>query len=172
MCDVSFGRRWAIFVVLLCVVATPLTAVAKEVVGWVEMAMIQPGNLEVRAKVDTGAETTSLHCECFSTYQRDGKEWVRFTVANWREEKVEMEREVVRRTKIKRHFGGSQERLVISLPICLGGILKEREVNVVDRSGLEYQLLIGRNFLAGDFVVDPGAQYLQSSACANVSAQN
>lgn len=172
MFDISWARQCGLASALLCLVWASSVEAAKQVAGWVEMAVIEPGDLQVRAKVDTGAETSSLHCECFSTFERDGKEWVRFTVANWREENVQMEREVVRRAIIKRHFGGAQERLVITLPICLGGVLKEREVNVVDRSGLEYQLLLGRNFLAGDFLVDPGATYQLSATCPDGAAQH
>jgi hypothetical protein len=153
---------------LLCL---PPLAAAQDVAGWVEMAVIQPGGLEVRAKLDTGAETSSLHCMCSSTFEKDGKEWVRFTVENWRGEMVRMEREVVRRTRIKRHFGGSQERLVITLPICVGNVLKEREVNVVDRGGLEYQLLIGRNFMAGDILVDSGRKYLLAPSCSDAPTE-
>jgi hypothetical protein len=150
----------------------PLWATAKQVAGWVEMAVIQPGDLELRAKLDSGAETSSLHCVCSSTFEKDGEEWVRFTVQNWRGERVQMERPVVRRTKIKRHFGGSQERLVINLPICVGGVRKEREVNVVNREGLEYQLLIGRNFMAGDFLIDPAQKYLLTPSCADAPTQH
>jgi hypothetical protein len=171
MCELSWQRlsgQATLLALLLCI---PLTALAKEVAGWVEMAVIQPGGLEVRAKLDSGAETSSLHCTCSSTFQKDGKEWVRFTVENWRGETVRMEREVVRRTQIKRHFGASQERLVITLPICVGNVLKEREVNVVDRGGLEYQLLIGRNFMAGDLLIDPGRKYLLAPSCSDAPTQ-
>lgn len=173
MFDVSWGRLIGRVVVLLCVASVPVVAAAdKQVAGWVEMATIQPGNLAVRAKLDTGAETSSVHCLCASTFEKDGKEWVRFTLHNWQGETVQMEREVVRRAIIKRHFGGSQERLVITLPICVGNVLKEGEVNVVDRSGLDYQLLIGRNFMAGGLVVDPGAKYLLQPTCADAPAQH
>jgi len=172
MCGVVWWRpAGRVAVLLLMVLLAPLAA-ARQVAGWVETAVIQPGRLEVHAKLDTGAETSSLHCECFATFMRNDHEWVRFTVANKRGEKVQMEREVVRHAVIKRHFGGSQERLVITLPICLGGVLKEEEVNVVDRSGLKYQLLLGRNYLAGDFVVDPGARNLLSTSCPNAAAQD
>jgi hypothetical protein len=128
--------------------------------------------MEVRAKLDTGAEISSLHCLCSSTFQKDGKEWVRFTLEDWQKNKVQMEREVVRRAVIKRHFGASQERLVISMPICIGNVLKEREVSVVDRGGFEYSLLIGRNFMAGDLLVDSGEQYLLKPSCADAATQD
>lgn len=171
MSELSWQRLSRQATVLGLLWCLPLVAMGKEVAGWVEMAVIQPGKLELRAKLDSGAETSSLHCMCSSTFTKDGKEWVQFTVENWRGEMVRMEREVVRRTRVKRHFGGSQERLVITLPVCVGNVLKEREVNVVDRGGLEYQLLIGRNFMAGDLLIDPGRKYLLTPNCSDAPAQ-
>lgn len=173
MCVVSFGRQWAAMVVLLCVGLLPAVSFAKQVSGFIEKVVIYPGNLEMKAKIDTGAFSTSLHCTtCDKTYQKDGKEWVRFTVTNWRGESIELEREVVGRTNITRHFGASQDRLVITLPVCLGGVLKERKVNVVDRSGFNYQMLVGRNFLKGDFVVDPDEKYQLSQTCPDAAPSN
>lgn len=170
MSDVSYGRRWLPLLVLLCVGLSPWSAMAKQVSGYIEKVVIYPGALQVKAKIDTGALNTSLHCtSCDQTFERDGKEWVRFSVTNWRGESIELERPVIGRTAITRHFGKSQDRLVISLPVCLGGVLKEREVNVVDRSNFNYQMLIGRNFLAGDFVVDPDAKYLLSPDCPDAA---
>ena len=171
MFSLSWQRLLARIVVLFFVGSVPLVAVAKEVAGWIEMAKIMPGNVEVRAKLDTGAEISSLHCLCSSTFQRDGQEWVRFSVADWKGDVVEMERPVVRRAIIKRHFGASQERLVITMPICIGSVLKEHEVSVVDRGGLEYSLLIGRNFMAGNLLVDSSVQYIRPPSCTKAPTQ-
>ena len=171
MFSLSWQRLLARIVVLFFVASVPLVAVAKEVAGWIEMAKIMPGNIEVRAKLDTGAEISSLHCLCSSTFQRDGQEWVHFSVKDWKGDVVEMERPVVRRAIIKRHFGASQERLVITMPICIGGVLKEHEVSVVDRGGLEYSLLIGRNFMAGNLLVDSGVQYILPPTCTDAPTQ-
>jgi hypothetical protein len=51
------------------------------------------------------------------------------------------------------------------LRICVGGISKEVEVSLVDRSNYEHPLLIGRSFLAGDLIVDPGATFSVSPTC-------
>lgn len=173
MRDVSSGRRWASAVVLSLLSLAALPAGAKEVVGFIEKVTLYPGALQVKAKIDTGAFSTSLHCTtCDKTFERDGQQWVRFTVTNWRGDSIELERPVVGRTTITRHFGASQERLVITLPVCLGGVVKEREVNVVDRSGFNYQMLIGRNFLRGDFLVDPGEKYKVSQSCPDAAPSN
>jgi len=53
------------------------------------------------------------------------------------------------------------------LGICLGSVYKEVEVNLVDRSNFNYQLLIGRNYLANSFLVDPSLTFSTKSKCKN-----
>ncbi len=151
--------------ILLLIIAVPGVGNTKEVVGWTEKAVIYPGGLELRAKVDTGAMTSSLNCECSNFFEKDGEQWVRFSVINYQGEQVWLERKVHRMATIKRHFGGMQERPVIMLGVCLGNVYRETEVNVIDRSGLDYQMLIGRKFLEGEFLVDSSAQYINPPQC-------
>ena len=175
MNDMAYPRRsipWRrygwVLALLLVLGAAPLHArESKHVVGWVERVAIYPGDLVVRAKIDTGARTASLNCECVQHFKRDGEEWVRFTVVNTKGKSISLERRVVRTATIKRHFGGEQHRPVIRLGICLGGVYEETEVNLVDRSGFNYQMLIGRNFLKEDFVVDPARTFLSDPRCAD-----
>lgn len=153
------------YVLLLLLAAVPGTVLAKEVVGWTEKAVLYPGGLEIRAKVDTGAETSSLNCECRNFFEKDGEQWVRFSVTNYQGERVWLERKIHRTAEIKRHFGGIQERPVVKLGICLGSVYRETEVNVIDRSGLKYPLLIGRQFLEEEFLVDSSAQFINPPRC-------
>lgn len=151
---------------LLClVIAVTVPVSAREVVGWAEVAVIHPGNLSIRAKIDTGAKTSSLNCKCHDIYEKDGEQWLRFSVDSHDGTLLWLDRKVHRFAKIKRHFGGVQERPVIMLGICLGGVYREAEVNVIDRSGLDFPLLIGRQFLDEEFLVDAGAQYINPPHC-------
>ncbi len=52
----------------------------KTTVGWVEKVQIHPGNLLVEARLDTGADTSSLHCDCITSFDRNGEKWVSFIV--------------------------------------------------------------------------------------------
>jgi len=76
-----------------------------------------------------------------------------------------MQRKVERIVKIKRHFSEMQERIVVKMHICLANIYKEIEVNIVDRTGLNYQMLIGCNFLADDFVINTGRTFMRKPVC-------
>ncbi len=137
-----------------------------EIAGWTETARLLPSDLELAAKLDSGAENSSLHVERKRFFKRDGRRWVRFTVEGESGRRVAFERRVLRKASIKRHTGGSDVRPVVAMTICLGGTVKEVEVNLVDRSRFEYPLLIGRSFLTDEFLIDTSATNLQPPACA------
>jgi len=151
------------------VLAAP--AYAKEVVGWVENAMIYPGKILIKSKIDTGAKTSSLNCQCITPVKRNGEDWVSFSVKNYKGEITMIEKPIARIAKIKRHFGEQQERYVVRLGICLGKVYREEDVTLVDRSGFNYQMLIGRNFLKKDFLVDPDQTFVNKPRCDGVSKE-
>jgi len=153
------------FSVLLIWFAAASLANAKEVVGWVEKVKVYPGELVVKAKIDSGAKTSSLNCKCYNFFERDGKEWVKFTVVNWEGDTIELEQPLVRIAKIKRHYGEKQERPVVKLGLCLANIYKETEFTLIDRSGLNYQVLVGRQYLEDEFLIDPGESFTRKPAC-------
>lgn len=154
-----------IFTVLLISLTNVNSVNAKEVVGWVEKVKIYPGELVVKAKIDSGAKTSSLNCKCYNFFKRNGKEWVKFTVVNYKGEATELEQPIVRIAKIKRHYGEMQERPVVKLGLCLANTYKETEFTLIDRSGLNYQALVGRQYLEEDFLIDPGETFTRRATC-------
>lgn len=154
--------RFIIMLVLLCLCSNVL---AKEVVGWVEKIFLTHDNILVKAKIDSGARHSSLNCDCKSTINDKGERWVHLKFTSYKGESLALDKKVIRQAVIKRHNGKSQIREVIKLNICLGTVRKEVEVNLIDRSGLNYQLLIGRSFLKGDFLIDPGKMYINKPKC-------
>jgi hypothetical protein len=153
----------------LALLAAAQSVLAKDVVGWIEKAKLYPGAMVVNAKLDTGAKTSSLGISSLRHFDRDGQDWVRFRIVNRHGEEVALERPVVRITKIKRHFKQVQRRPVVRLSICIRDVLKEVEVNLVDRTGFGYRLLIGRSYLANDFLVDPDKRYTAEPTCEGVA---
>ena len=153
--------------VALTVVLSGLQTDASELIraGWVEKAVLIPQGIVLHAKLDTGAKTSSINAHEPEFITRDGKEWVRVNITNRNNKSVIIEAPLLRTAKIKRHFGESQTRPVIQLDLCIGNVRKTEEVNLVDRAGMNYQLLIGRNFLKGSLLIDSGATYLLSSDC-------
>lgn len=137
----------------------------KPVVGYIENVGIHPGGLVLHAKVDTGAMHSSLDAKGVERFTRDGEPWLRFSVTNQTNRTVVIERPVHRIARIRQHGGRVQEREVLMLGICLGTVYKTVEVNLVDRAGFDFQMLIGRSFLGTDFLVDPSERFLLEPSC-------
>jgi len=125
------------------------------VIGEVEPVTLVKSGLTLPARIDTGATTSSLDATEIKRFERDGKKWVRFTVTDRRSgEKKEMECRLSRTVKIKRHGEESLERPVVKVKTLMGEVELVREFSLTDRGEFTYQILIGRNFLQGEFVVD------------------
>jgi len=135
------------------------------VVGWVERVLVYPGKFEIHAKIDSGAKTSSLNAPDMKIFQRDGAEWVQFMVTNRRGVSQNFEEKVVRISKIRRHGGQIQRRPVVMMGICVGRVYRVTQVNLIDRRNFNYQMLIGRRFMAGNVVVDPGKTFITKPDC-------
>lgn len=160
-----------LIILLSCYIFVP-PVMAAELVGWLEDVRILPADLLIKAKIDTGAKTTSLNCDCSIVVDNYGEKWVRFSITNFKGKTAWFDKKVTRMAIIKRHFGETQQRPVIQLGLCLGGIYKQTDVNLVDRRGMNYQLLVGRQFLQGTHVVDPGRTYLTNPTCETAVSRN
>jgi hypothetical protein len=146
-------------------VVAAAAASEKQVVGWLERALILPGGFTLSAKMDTGADNSSLNALDFTIENRDGQEWVRFKVTDDEGKTHQFEKKLVRIAKIKRHGAARQERPVVMIGICVGKHYREVEVNLVDRRKYKYQLLIGRSFMSGAITVDPSRSYVLEPEC-------
>ena len=142
-------------------------AVALPTAGWLEHAHIMPDGFSMKAKLDTGADNSSINARKITTFFKDGSDWARFSVRNFEGDKLVIERPIIRTTTIKRHNGDHQDRPVIELSLCIDGIIKTVEVNLVDRSKLNYQLLIGRNFMRNSLLVDSAKEYILPDRCTH-----
>ena len=158
--------RTATIILLMCVF-NQSSASALVAAGWIEKAQVLPQGITLHAKLDTGAKTTSIHAPETEFYEKNGDRWVRFKLTDDNENATVIEAKVVRDAKIKRHYGKQQVRPVIMLEICIGNIRKNEEVNLVDRSNLNYPLLVGRNFLKGAFLIDSGSTYRLLPDCSD-----
>jgi len=141
-----------------------------KILGWVEFTRLEPWGIKTPARIDTGANTSSMSARDINVFKRNGKTWVRFTFdfkKGTAERSIEIERPLVRMVKIKQHDGPSQERPVISMEICLADEIREAESDLIDRRALNYPVLLGRKALAGYVVVDPARAYLTKAVCGH-----
>jgi hypothetical protein len=131
--------------------------------GWREwLELPELGITAVRAKVDTGARSSSLHVESQQTFERDGAEWVRFELdtGRYRAPLAFAEAPVLERRKVTDSGGHSTERIFIRTRMRLAGRDWPAEVNLAPRRNMLFPMLLGRTALAGRFVVDPSASFL------------
>jgi hypothetical protein len=152
------------------VLALPAVAGEKKVVGWIEKVRISPGNFLVHAKLDSGAEYSSLDAANLTHFERNGKPWVRFDLSERDGQKITIERPLLRWAPIKRHNQAPQRRPVIKLGVCLGNIYKETEVNLINRQNYQYRMLIGRKFMEGSVIIDPAAKYTLEPQCKEAAS--
>lgn len=125
------------------------------IVGAVESVTIEPGDLTLPARIDTGAASTSLHAEDIQLVEKDGKNWVHFTLTDpATKEKVAVEQRLRRKISIKKNGDETQRRYVVRLWISLGDTRTLTEVTLSDRDNMEYPLVIGRNLLVDTAIVD------------------
>lgn len=132
----------------------------KPVLGWLEKALIVPGGFILEAKLDTGADNTSLDARNIKVIYRDGKNILRFDVDDRQGKTYTLEREQVGIELVPQHFGDDEERPLVVLEICIGNECRNTLVNLVDRSKKKYPLLIGRSFMLDRVVIDGGGEYL------------
>jgi len=160
-----------LLLLVLSVSAPSVTADTADlrILGWVESAWLDEPDMEIKAKLDTGAETSSLDARIVKKFRKSGKRWVRFAVTD-REtgDEFVLVRERVRTVGVVQHDGSRQVRPVVMLRICIAGEWFETEVSLIDRSAFNYQLLLGRKALASFALVDPGGTFLAPSGCSGV----
>lgn len=119
------------------------------VIGRLENVHIMAVDMSKKARIDTGAKTTSIDAREIESFLKDGKEWVRFKFDN-----QPIEAPLVRTVRIKRHGGKPIRRPVVELELKLAKVSKKVEVTLTNREKYFYPILIGRNFLRKNFMVD------------------
>ncbi len=163
----------SLFSTITLIALLSLTALvyAEQTVGLVESVRIDPSGLVVVAKIDTGADNSSIHASDVVRFKRRGESWLRFRVVNREGKSETLECKLVRVARIKTPIGKSQKRRVVMLGLCLGNTYREAEVTLVDRSRFRYRMIIGRSFLLDDFLVDPSKKYTVQPVCPRQSGE-
>jgi len=145
---------------------------AQQVAGWIEKAMLVDDGIVLKAKLDTGADNSSLNAAGYTIVKKDGGKWASFKLTNYAGDSVDITKRIVRFTKIKRKNLPAKRRPVIKIAICIGDVNKTVEVNLADRSNYKYQLLIGRSFLKQSILVDSFIKYSHEPTCKAGNAVN
>jgi len=132
------------------------------IIGENEYITIKPDNIRLKARIDTGATTSSIHATQIKRYERDGKKWVKFNLIRSNGQKVAMTKPVIRTIEVKRHGTDQQSRPVINLEIVMGKINKTTQFSLTDRSQFKFPILVGRSLLKSTAIVDVNRSYVLS----------
>ena len=126
----------------------------KVLIGRVEWVNLPDLKIKHKARIDTGAKTTSLHAVNIEEVEQRGELFVKFQTLDSENKVVELVRKVGTTQRVSNTAGFISRRYVIKEKIKMGNIEREVLVNLNDRSKMEYKFLIGRNVLLGRFIVD------------------
>lgn len=130
------------------------SAIEKIVLGRIEKVKVISNGMQLVARVDTGAQSSSMHAINIKEKSVEGKEYVEFETFDHDGKKYAMLKEVVKKVKVKTPDSKSTKRYVVRVRLKIG--TNEHSVNVTlsNRDKLDYKFLIGRNLLMGNYIVD------------------
>jgi len=115
------------------------------------------GLKQVSAKVDTGAYTSSIHCEYIELKIKDSREVLCFSVLPKTHKKYTgkvVETTDFEQKKVKNSFGQEELRFKVRTKVRMFGETFEAEFTLTDRSKMKNPILLGRKLLNGRFLVD------------------
>ncbi len=137
-----------------------------ERLGFIEDVYVGKLRLEMKGKLDTGADSSSVYARDVEIYKKSKRDnWVRFRLVGKDGRTIRYDQNVIRFALIKLKKGGTVRRPVIHLPICVGGVQGLAEVNLANREEFDYDFLVGREFLASRVVVDAGQTFIAEESC-------
>lgn len=150
----------------------PETATVEEIIqdkemvfGWEEWVELPGLGLPaVRAKIDTGARSSSIHAFMIEPYGRAEKPRVRFgvhPVPERPEVVVYCTAELVDQREVTSSNGETELRYIVRTPVRVGGQEWPIEISLTNRESMQYRMLVGRTALRDNIIVDPNRACVQ-----------
>jgi len=134
----------------------------KTVLGQTEWIYVSKAKENFKARIDTGAATSSINAIDLQEFERDGKNWVRFNISHDKEDRDQIiEARVLRYVRILQSSepGEYDRRPIVELHVRIGGVAHLSEFTLTDRQHMEYAVLIGRSFMQDVIMVDVSKEY-------------
>lgn len=116
----------------------------------------------VKARVDSGAKTSSLHAYNIQPFEENGKSFVRFEVHPLQDNRsvsVQCVAELVARRNVKSSIGEKEQRHVIRSTVTMGEESWDIEITLTNRDTMGFRMLLGREAMRGRMLVDPEASF-------------
>ncbi|MGO2159093.1 MAG: ATP-dependent zinc protease family protein [Vibrio toranzoniae] len=128
-------------------------------VGHIEV--VEVNGMTFPAKLDTGADVSSMNAVNIKRFKEDGQDMVSFTYQNNQGDKQGFTKPVIDVMRIKAKKGEKVNiRPVVEMNVKLGDLEKKVRVNLQDRSRFEYSMILGKNFLKHGAVVSSDEDYV------------
>ncbi|TWU56895.1 hypothetical protein Poly51_28130 [Rubripirellula tenax] len=141
----------------------PATETPLVIMGWREWVRLPDLKIgHIKAKIDTGARSSSLHAFEIEPFDKSGVPWVRFQVHPIQRRDdftVHCEAEVHDVRKIRSSSGSASNRFVILTPVLWMGETWTVELTLADRTKMGFRMLVGREAVRGRMLVDPSRSY-------------
>ena len=136
-----------------------------KIIGNAEWCALKELNLPaIRARIDSGAKTSSLQATDIKLFKKEEEDWVQFVVYPIQKDtktKVECSAKLVDKRSIKSSFGKSEERLIIRSPITIGNDTFNIEISLASRSSMAYRMLLGREAISGRYLINTSEKHVQ-----------
>lgn len=145
----------------------------KQIVGLREQALIGGLNVVMNARISTNVANSVLDARNIQMFERNGEEWVRFTIYNpdTKEPHV-LERKRLRFQTVQTTNPTPDRRPVVEIRFTIGKLSQKGEFILADRSNSEYPILIGRNLLRDVMLVDVSGNNLAPLQRNDATAKN
>ncbi len=145
----------------------------KQIVGLREQALIAGLNVVMNARISTNVANSVIDARNIQMFERNGEEWVRFTIYNpdTKEPHV-LERKRLRFQTVQSANPTPDRRPVVEIRFTIGKLSQKGEFILADRSSSEYPILIGRNLLRDVMLVDVSGNNLAPLQRADAAAKN
>jgi ribosomal protein S6--L-glutamate ligase len=141
------------------------TVADRYILGWEEwVSLPELGLPAIKAKVDTGARTSALHAYFVEPVRAKGVAKVRFGVhpiARRKDLEIICTARVVDRREVASSNGERESRYVIQTPIRIGAREWPIEITLTNRDSMSYRMLLGRQAITADILVDPASSFRQ-----------
>lgn len=133
------------------------------VIGWREWVGLPDFGIEnIKAKVDSGARSSSLHAFDIESFTKGEEEWVRFKVHPVQRRSnsvVELEAKLLDSRPVRSSSGKADVRPVIETNITLLGVTWPVELTLANRDQMGFRMLLGRQAFRNRFLLDAGKSY-------------
>lgn len=146
----------------------------RPVIGWREWVLL-PDLLAVpiKAKIDSGARTSSIHSFGTRRFTEKGAPWVEFLlhpIQRHARPEIACTAPIRDERWVRSSNGEAARRIVIETMARLGETVWPIELTLADRDVMGFRMLLGREAIRRRFLIDPGRSFRQSDPHADAAS--